>query len=292
VRKRVLAVAFGIACCCALFSSDAPGGQREEAGLGAREEKASAVDISDVKALENRAKECEARGIDVENPYREETETQAEALFRHSQSDSFRAAVKEEERRVREILSGVTGREQGAACEEEEGKAQNKETTKGQQPLLADNERIYVFISSSVPMRTLRNYARDIDRLGEKNISFVMRGFVGGMGTFGPTREFLRELVVDDPTCWTEDPGKCRGMNVQVSIDPMLFRAFGVESVPAIAYEPGFRPAEPDHGLPFEVETGDSYMVCGDASITEALEVVNRVVKAKSLAGVLRRLGS
>ncbi len=286
-----MAVAFGIAC-CALFSSDAPGGQREEAGLGATEETASAVDMSDVKALQNRAKECEAEGIDVENPHREEAEKQAEALFRHSQSDSFRAAVKEEERRVREILSGVTGREQGEACEGEEGKAPKKETAQDQPPLLADNERIYVFISSSVPMRTLRNYARDLDRVGEKNISFVMRGFIDGMGTFGPTREFLRELVVDDPTCWTEDPGKCRGMNVQVSIDPMLFRAFGVESVPAITYEPGFRPAEPDHGLPSEVETGDSCMVYGDASITEALEVINRVVKVKSLASVLRRLGS
>ena len=264
-----------------LFSSDAPGGRSEEAHLWAGEENASPVDMGDVKALENRAKAYEARGIGAESPHRKEAEKQAEALFRHSQSDSFRDAVKKEERRVREILSGVTGLRRGEVRGREEGKAPRKEAAEDPPPLLGDNERIYVFISSSVPMRTLRNYARDIDRIGEKNISFVMRGFVGGMGAFGPTAAFLRELVADDPTCWVQDPGKCRGMNVQVSIDPMLFRALGVEVVPAIAYKRGVRPAE----------RGDSYMVYGDASITEALEVVNRVVEAKSLAGLLRRLG-
>jgi type-F conjugative transfer system pilin assembly protein TrbC len=289
--EKVLAVALGMAF-CALFSSDAPGGQGDESRLRAREENASAVDMTDVKVLENRAKECAAQGIDAENPHRQEAEKQAEALFRHSQSDSFRAAVKEEERRVREILSGMTGREEGEACEEGEGKAQKKETAKDQRPLLSDDERIYVFISSSVPMRTLRNYARDIDRVGEKNISFVMRGFVGGMGLFGPTAEFLREVVGDDPGCWIRDPGNCRGMNVEVSVDPMLFRAFGVEAVPAIAYARGGWLPRQDRAPPSEVETADFYMVYGDASLTEALEVVNRVVKARSLARLLRRLGS
>jgi type-F conjugative transfer system pilin assembly protein TrbC len=291
VRERVLAVTLGIAC-CALFSSDAPGGQGEEGKWREREEDACAVDMGDVKALEERAKAYEALGIDAETPYRKEANEQAEALFRHSQSDSFRAAVKEQECRVRETLSGMTGLHEGEDCGEEAGTAAKKEAAKDQGPLLGDHERIYIFISSSVPIRTLRNYARDIDRIGEKNISLVMRGFVDGMGTFGPTAEFLREVLVDDPICWTEDPAKCRGMNVQVSIDPMLFRAFEVEVVPAIAYERGLRPTGQGPRLPSEVVTKDSYLVYGDASITEALEVVNRVVKAKSLAAVLRRLGS
>jgi len=290
VKERVLAVALGIAC-CATFSSDAPGGESEKVRPRPKEASSFAVDIGDVKALEDRARAYEAPGIEAGNPYRKEADKQAEALLRHSQSDSFRAAVKGQECRVRETLSGMTDGEHSAASGEEKGNPPKKETAKDQGPLLGDNERIYVFISSSVPVRTLRNYARDIDRIGEKNISLVMRGFVDGMGTFGPTAEFLREVLVDDPICWTEDPGKCRGMNVEVSIDPMLFRAFGVEVVPAIAYERGFRLAGQDHGLRYEVETEDSYLVYGDASITEALEVVNRVVKAKSLTEVLRRLG-
>ena len=290
VKGRALAVALGIACCCAVFSSDAPGGQEMEADSGAKRGIGSELDMSDLKALQNRAGEWTARGTDTENAHRKEAEKQAEALFRHSRSDSFRARVKEEERRVREILSGMTGRDQGDAREGEEGEARKKDTAGDRRPLLKDNERIYVFISSSVPMRTLRNYARDIDRLGEKNISFVMRGFVGGMGLFGPTSEFLQALVVDDPACWTRDPGKCRGMNVEVLIDPMLFRAFGVESVPAIAYERSSRRAGADYGLRLEADPTDSYMVYGDASLTEALEAVNRVVRAKSLAGILRRL--
>ena len=40
--------------------------------------------------------------------------------------------------------------------------------------LLDSSERIYVFISSSVPVSTLRNYAGDIHRLGDPNISMVM----------------------------------------------------------------------------------------------------------------------
>ena len=99
-KERVLAVALGIAC-CATFSSDAPGGESEKVRPRPKEANSFAVDMGDVKALEDRARAYEASGIDAENPYRKEADKQAEALFRHSQSDSFRAAVKEEECRVR-----------------------------------------------------------------------------------------------------------------------------------------------------------------------------------------------
>jgi hypothetical protein len=52
---------------------------------------------------------------------------------------------------------------------------------------LGSDERIYLFISSSLPLQTVRNYAASVARLGDPNIIMVMRGFIEGMTKIQPT---------------------------------------------------------------------------------------------------------
>lgn len=148
--------------------------------------------------------------------------------------------------------------------------------------ILKEDERIYIFISSSVPKETLRNYARDLDALGETRILMVMRGFIGGMTKVRPTLEILKGVIFKDENC---DSEKCDAYHAQVHIDPLLFRRYGIEAVPAIVYarKIGGMDSTVSEGKKEGAEMGDYYMLYGDAALDGALEFINREAKAKSL---------
>ena len=208
----------------------------------------------------------------------------------HSQAGSalFRQKIREQEQRLKEEIRALTGEPPGP---EGEGDSSGRDEKDQQgETFLAGNEKIYIFISSSVPMQTLRNYAVDMDRLKEPNIRMVMRGFVDGMSFFLPTREFLKELLLKDPACWNKKPKSCEAFPVDVSIDPMLFRTFQIEAVPATLFHRGreFGPARKP-GVP--VNKGEFFLVYGDASLRETLEAINREAKAMSVRKILEKLG-
>ena len=148
--------------------------------------------------------------------------------------------------------------------------------------ILKEDERIYIFVSSSVPKDTLRNYARDLDRLGQPRMSIVMRGFVGGMTKVRPTLEFLRGVLFKDENC---DSDKCDVCRAPVLIDPLLFRRYGIEVVPAVVYAKGARVTDStvSEGVKEGAETGDYYVLYGDAALDGALEIINREAISRSL---------
>lgn len=94
------------------------------------------------------------------------------------------------------------------------------------------DERLYIFISSSIPETVLKSYSRDIEYLGiGSSAVFVMRGCVpsggrGGCGDFGKTMDFVKAFVLND--------GK--GRKNALWIDPVLFSKYGVREVPAFVY--------------------------------------------------------
>jgi len=135
-----------------------------------------------------------------------------------------------------------------------------------------EGERIYVFISSSVPVHTLRNYARDFDAIKTSMAVMVMRGFVDGMKKAGPTLGFVRKILVKDPSC---DGRKCEVYRVPVLIDPLLFRKYGINVVPAVVYA---------------AKGDESYALYGDVSLDGALEMINKEAKSSRLDCLVRRL--
>jgi len=170
-----------------------------------------------------------------------------------------------------DAAGGVSGESQGQTGHTHHGTA-----------ILKEDERIYIFISSSVPKETLRNYVRDLDALGQPRMSIVMRGFVGGMTKVRPTLEFLRGVLFKDENC---DSDKCEAYRAPVLIDPSLFRRYGIEAVPAIVYARGVKGVDStvSEGVKEVAETGEHYILYGDAVLDGALEVLNSVPRVRSL---------
>lgn len=170
-----------------------------------------------------------------------------------------------------DAAGGVPGNNQGQAGNTHHGTA-----------ILKEDERIYIFISSSVPKETLRNYARDLDGLRQPRISIVMRGFIGGMTKVRPTLEFFRGVLFKDETCESD---KCEAYRAPALIDPLLFRRYAIEAVPAIVYAKGVRIMDStvSEGLGEGAETGDYYILYGDAALEGALELINSEARSRSL---------
>ena len=153
---------------------------------------------------------------------------------------------------------------------------------------LSPQERIYLFISSSVPIHTLRHYVQAVSAIREPNIRIVMRGFIGGAKFVKPTVAFLKDILFVDPEC---DPGeeRCNTYSSQVIIDPLLFRRYHVERVPAFVYVPSITVTDMQmsEGLQSNSTISDHYLVYGDVSLDYALKLFLGERKSPGLEGLL-----
>lgn len=107
----------------------------------------------------------------------------------------------------------------------------------------------YLFISSSIPIDTLRAYAHDISE-NSLPVKMILRGFIKGMRNIKPTIEFLRDIIMIDQDCSV----KCRAYDVGIEIDPELFSKYKIKSVPAFAHESGSKILYGDANLAYLIE--------------------------------------
>lgn len=135
-------------------------------------------------------------------------------------------------------------------------------------PLLSSDSYIYIFMSSSVPESTWRNYIKAIDKLrrnGQDGIGLILRGCIGGCIKVVPTAKFIFRLLKHGDSTY----------KVPILIDPLLFRLFEIKSVPVIVYakhvdlsrswlSPG-APGSLKHPV-------DAYKVTGDCGLVYALQ--------------------
>lgn len=138
------------------------------------------------------------------------------------------------------------------------------------------NERIYVFISSSIPEQTLKSYVNALDRLRDSNVEMVMRGFVEGIKKIGPTQKFIQKIV-------SKPDGSA--YSVSVIIDPILFRKYGVNRVPCIVYD---RSVAAD--IHADADSDNYYLMYGDASLEYAIERIQKESHGETLNAVLSSL--
>ena len=96
----------------------------------------------------------------------------------------------------------------------------------GSQPTLV------LFVSSSVPLPTLRAYAAQLERV---NGAMVFRGMPGGMQKVQPFLGLSRRILLVDQSCEGAD---CATYRTPILVDPILFRHASVEMVPAAAIVP------------------------------------------------------
>src|SRR3546814_16183777 len=84
-----------------------------------------------------------------------------------------------------------------------------------------------------MPSSTLRTYAAQLEKA--RGV-LAFRGMPGGMAKVAPMAKLTAEILRLDPGC--EGPA-CVMRDVQVIVDPLVFRQHGVTRVPALAMIPG-----------------------------------------------------
>ena len=159
---------------------------------------------------------------------------------------------------------------------------------------LAGDERMYLFVSSSVPQTTLRTYAENIGMAGG-GINMIIRGGIGGMSHVKPTMEFLAKVLIQDLSCLQKygEFGTCQSFNTQVLIDPLLFKRYRIDRVPALVFAKGVNPSDP------EASEGDSertpspesfYVIYGDAGLPAMVEYLQKESGSTSLVSAKKAL--
>lgn len=91
------------------------------------------------------------------------------------------------------------------------------------------SSRPILFVSSSMPVSTLRRYIQDMEKV--QGI-MILRGFIGGVGKITPTLSFISNLTKKKQSCSNEP---CDRYSTQIMIDPILFQSYGIQKVPAFA---------------------------------------------------------
>ena len=144
--------------------------------------------------------------------------------------------------------------------------------------ILSDKEKIYLFLSSSVPIETIHSYLATIASVGGSNVIPVMFGLVKGLANIQSSNDFFGRILKEDPACRDQmNPQKlCQRFQLEIRVNPNLFSKYGITQVPAVVYEN---------------ETG-TFVIEGDAGFTYLLERINREAQSPSLAGFIKKIQS
>lgn len=152
---------------------------------------------------------------------------------------------------------------------------------------LSQTDRIYIFVSSSVPKETLIEYAKSIDELGLNNRAvMVIRGCIGGCKYIKPTLKWISSILHEN--------GKNKdGIPIQFWIDPLLFRMYKINKVPCIAFAEDVRTVQIglSEGLKYNLKTKPKFALsCGDWSLVYHLRQLYKKTKNPKLKTLLKAI--
>ncbi|MGL3998825.1 type-F conjugative transfer system pilin assembly protein TrbC [Pantoea eucalypti] len=159
------------------------------------------------------------------------------------------------------------------------GLDENNDSEKGPE-LVSD--QVVLFVSSSMPIQTLRNYARDLAKV---NGVMVLRGAVGGISKIGATMKLTHDALRADPTC---EGANCKMWGTQMLIDPVIFRVYGINQVPALIYQPNMHIQSYCDGL--ENINRASSVIYGDASLKGMLNRMNQLNPDEKVQALIKKL--
>lgn len=142
-----------------------------------------------------------------------------------------------------------------------------------QRPTLSPQEKLYLFLSSSVPITTINTYLATIAGSGSEIVP-VMFGFVGGLSQAKAQGKFFGAILQKDTGCRDQPQQRCPRLALTIKIEPLLFKRYGITRVPALVYDRG----------------GDVIIVEGDAGLTGLLTRIGEEVKSPGLAGLIKTI--
>ena len=248
-----------------------------------KEMKPEPLSIPDVEVSLKKADDL-ARSIKIPtNSSAEKMKEAAEKTDSIFQSPEFQGRLKAETERIKHELFG-------GAVEQYYPDIDNAVLSQGK---LGPDERIYVFVSASMPLQTIRNYAASIAKYGDSRIMMVLRGFVGGVGKIQPTIDLVGRVIQRDLSCNPAIDGECEIFSVQFGVDPLLFRRYGIDRVPTVVYARGIKAqdASLSEGDSNNADVTEHWSAFGDASLEYIIDQIQRESGSQSLlnlAGFLR----
>ncbi len=138
---------------------------------------------------------------------------------------------------------------------------------------LAQDEKLYLFLSSSIPDDTVHNYLEAVVRLNEPNFALLMKGYVPG-----ERAQYLIRITRKDRNCvdqlHQQKPVVCERFEIPVKMKPALFEKFKITRVPALVYE----------------NNQATWKITGDVRLDYLLEPINREAKSLGLKGMVTAL--
>ncbi|MBP7796971.1 MAG: hypothetical protein KA059_09385, partial [Elusimicrobiales bacterium] len=207
------------------------------------------------------------------NVYQEKGNAEAEKLNKYYTSNDFQSKLKSETERLKSVL-----KVEEPLLYKKEATTQKKpyysDYRPSEKPKLQKNERLYIFISSSIPVKILRNYVSVVNKINDENIIFVMRGFINGAKFLKPTARFVLDLLKKDEDCSFLDK-KCEIYNVNFIIDPLLFQKYDIQRVPSFVYATNVNPINIglSEGSSSNLSSdGEYFLLSGDASLEFIIE--------------------
>lgn len=249
-------------------------------GIFWKEEGTRDLSIPDINSTLKRAEDLSHNIVIPENPHREEMGKEAGKLNDFYNSSKFRETLSRETERLKSEMFKKPLEDYYTDIK----KSDDKKEAAGNLP---QDERIYLFISSSMPSGTIKNYIASVARLNDKNIKVVLRGFINGMTKLAPTIQFIGDALKVDSLC---ADAKCEMYPVNIIVDPLLFRRYEISHVPAVVHAKGVNPTMPEEseGLPGTAVASNT-IVYGDASLEYILDLIRRATGSKSLASLLAK---
>lgn len=159
-----------------------------------------------------------------------------------------------------------------------------EDLAKTHEPAKVDAWVPVLFVSSSMPIAVLRRYAEQLELV---HGVLAFRGMPGGLHRVGPMAKLSAQILRLNPGC--AGPS-CAMRNVQLIVDPIVFRQHGVTRVPALAMVPG----DPTKAY---CERDDesaraAHLVLGDSALSGMLDEYARlggVAEVKNAQALLAR---
>ncbi len=145
------------------------------------------------------------------------------------------------------------------------------------------DKHLYIVISSSMPKKQIQEYFKRVD--GNNDITFVLRGLIGGIKEIIPTREYILELIKKD----TFRKKNKDVYKVNISINPKITRYYKIDKVPAFIFTKNKNETLSNHAK-IAIDNNETYFIAyGLVDLDYALENINKKAKSKWLDELLKR---
>ena len=150
----------------------------------------------------------------------------------------------------------------------------NKQKEQEAKGILAENEKVYLFLSSSIPEASFQGYMAYLE--GVPEIVPVMKGMVGGLGKENKEErvQWWSKVLKKDTTCEKTPEEPCELIKPAISIKPALFNQYSITEVPALIYDRG----------------DEIFQIQGDVGIVTLLEKVNQEAKSPGLTAFITKI--